>query len=198
MCRACTATLAASDARASTASPTAGRPVPIVEPRFRYNQDFKSIYAMVPAVIMLLLMLIPAMLTALSVVREKELGSIANFYATPVTRLEFLLGKQLPYIAIAHAQFPARWSLLAVFLFRVPIKGSFLTLLAGALLYVGEHRLRPADLGLRAHPDRRDLRHGDPHHAAGPHSSPACSPGLLARRARRADRRSLPHHLLPG
>ena len=49
-----------------------------IEPRFRYNQDFKSVYAMVPGDIMLLLMLIPAMLTALGVVREKELGSITN------------------------------------------------------------------------------------------------------------------------
>ena len=76
--------------------------------RYRYNPDVKSIVAMVPAVIPLLLLLIPAMLTALSVVREKELGSIVNFYVTPVTRLEFLLGKQLPYVALAHAQLPAR------------------------------------------------------------------------------------------
>ncbi len=66
--------------------------------RFRYNPDVQSLVAMVPAVIPLLLMLIPAMLTALSVVREKELGSIINFYVTPVTRLEFLIGKQLPYV----------------------------------------------------------------------------------------------------
>jgi ribosome-dependent ATPase len=64
--------------------------------RFRYNPDVKSLVAMVPAVIPLLLMMIPAMLTALSVVREKELGSIVNLYVTPVTRMEFLLGKQLP------------------------------------------------------------------------------------------------------
>ena len=68
--------------------------------RYRYNPDVKSLVAMVPAVIPLLLMLIPAMLTALSVVREKELGSIINFYVTPTTRLEFLLGKQLPYVVL--------------------------------------------------------------------------------------------------
>ena len=54
---------------------------------------------MVPAVIPMLLIFIPAILMALGVVREKELGSITNLYVTPVTRLEFLLGKQLPYIA---------------------------------------------------------------------------------------------------
>ena len=64
---------------------------------------------MVPGDIMLLLILIPSMLTAFSVVREKELGSIANFYAAPATRLEFLFGKQLPYFAVALIQF-VHWS----------------------------------------------------------------------------------------
>jgi ribosome-dependent ATPase len=90
---------------------------------------------MVPAVIPLLLMLIPAMLAVLSVVREKELGSITNFYVTPTTRLEFLLGKQLPYIVLSFLSF-LLLTLLAVTVFGVPLKGSFLTLAAGALLYV--------------------------------------------------------------
>ncbi|HEY5512053.1 MAG TPA: ribosome-associated ATPase/putative transporter RbbA [Geomonas sp.] len=106
-----------------------------IETRFRYNPDVRSLPAMVPAVIPLLLMLIPAMLTALSVVREKELGSIVNLYVTPVTRLEFLLGKQLPYIALAMLSF-LLLTALAVFVFSVPIKGSFLTLAAAAVLYV--------------------------------------------------------------
>jgi ribosome-dependent ATPase len=83
----------------------------------------------------LLLMLIPAMLTALSVVREKELGSIINLYVTPVTRLEFLLGKQLPYIALAMLNF-LLLTALAIFMFGVPLKGSFPTLAVAALLYV--------------------------------------------------------------
>jgi ribosome-dependent ATPase len=80
-------------------------------------------------------MLIPAMLTALSVVREKELGSIINFYVTPVTRLEFLIGKQLPYIALAMLNF-LLLTLLAVTAFGVPLTGSFAALTAGTLLYV--------------------------------------------------------------
>ena len=103
--------------------------------RYRYNPDVQSLPAMVPAVIPLLLMLIPAMLTALGVVREKELGSITNLYVTPVTRLEFLLGKQLPYIAMGMVNFFMMVA-LAVLVFGVPIKGSLLTLLLGALLYV--------------------------------------------------------------
>jgi ribosome-dependent ATPase len=106
-----------------------------LEVRYRYNPDVESLKAMVPAVIPLLLMLIPAMLTALGVVREKELGSIINLYVTPVTRLEFLLGKQLPYIALGMANF-VLLAVLAVTLFDVPLKGSALTLGLGALLYI--------------------------------------------------------------
>jgi ribosome-dependent ATPase len=105
-----------------------------VETRFRYNPDVRSLPAMVPAVIPLLLLMMPAMLTALAVVREKELGSITNLYVTPVTRLEFLLGKQAPYVALAMLNF-LLMALLAVTLFGVPIKGSFGTLLLAALIY---------------------------------------------------------------
>jgi ribosome-dependent ATPase len=113
-----------------------GMAVPVnIAIRYRYNPDVKSIVAMVPAVIPMLLMLIPSMLTALSVVREKELGSIINFYVTPTTRLEFLLGKQLPYVVLAMLNF-LLLTLLAVTLFGVPLKGSFAAMSAGALLYV--------------------------------------------------------------
>jgi len=105
-----------------------------IEPRFRYNPDIKSLPAIVPAVIPLLLLLIPAMLTALSVVREKEMGSIINLYVTPVTRLEFMLGKQLPYLALAMVNFLCL-SLLAVTLFGVPITGSFGALALSMLLF---------------------------------------------------------------
>jgi ribosome-dependent ATPase len=106
-----------------------------LEVRYRYNPDVESLKAMVPAVIPMLLMLIPAMLTALGVVREKELGSIVNLYVTPVTRLEFLLGKQLPYVGLGMLNF-ALLVLLAVTVFNVPLKGSLLTLLVGGLLYI--------------------------------------------------------------
>jgi len=90
---------------------------------------------MVPGTIALLLALIPAILMALAVVREKELGSITNLYVTPVTRLEFLLGKQLPYVAVALINF-AVMLLMAILLFGVPLKGSFLALLVGTVIYV--------------------------------------------------------------
>lgn len=106
-----------------------------IEIRYRYNPGLESLVSMVPAVIPLLLILIPAMLSVLSVVREKELGSIINFYVTPVTRLEFLLGKQLPYIGIAFLNF-LMLTAFAVFGFQVPLTGSFAVLALGAFLYV--------------------------------------------------------------
>jgi ribosome-dependent ATPase len=106
-----------------------------IEIRFRYNQDFESIYAMVPSTMALQLALIPAILMALAIVREKELGSITNLYVTPVTRLEFLLGKQVPYIGLAMINFIILF-LMSMFIFGVPIKGSFITLALGSLIYV--------------------------------------------------------------
>ncbi|MDF2619111.1 MAG: transporter related protein [Xanthobacteraceae bacterium] len=106
-----------------------------IEPRFRYNQAFKSVNAMVPNVIMLMLVLIPAIMTALGVVKEKETGSITNFQSTPVTRIEFLLGKQLPYAVIAFLSF-VTLVIFARFVFDVPVKGSLFALSVGSLAYV--------------------------------------------------------------
>ncbi|WP_111732882.1 ribosome-associated ATPase/putative transporter RbbA [Roseovarius amoyensis] len=106
-----------------------------LEMRYRYNPDVESLAAMVPAVIPLLLMLIPAMLAVLSVAREKETGSIVNLYVTPALRLEFLLGKQVPYVVLGFLNFLLLLA-LAVFVFGVPVKGSLLALSAGALIYV--------------------------------------------------------------
>ncbi|MFO1057818.1 MAG: ribosome-associated ATPase/putative transporter RbbA [Dongiaceae bacterium] len=116
-------------------APVPAPPAAEVAVRFKYNQDFRSIYAMVPGQIALQLALFPAILMALAVVREKELGSIVNLYVTPVTRLEFLLGKQVPYIALGMVNF-ALMLALALLVFGVPLRGSAPTLLAGVLVYV--------------------------------------------------------------
>ena len=105
-----------------------------IQTRYRYNPDVRSLPAMVPAVMPLLLLMLPAMLTALAVVREKEMGSIINLYVTPVTRVEFLLGKQLPYVALALLNF-LLMSLLAVTVFGVPVTGNYLALLLAAFVF---------------------------------------------------------------
>lgn len=120
---------------AQAGTPQASNSPALIETRFRYNPDIKSLVAIVPAVIPLLLLLIPAMLSALSVVREKELGSIVNFHVTPTTRLEFLLGKQLPYVTLGMLNF-LLLTTLAVVAFQVPLTGSLTALVTGALLYV--------------------------------------------------------------
>lgn len=106
-----------------------------VETRFRYNQDVVSVNAMGPGVMALILVFIPTMLTALGVVREKELGSITNFYATPLTRLEFLLGKQAPYFVVSIINF-ILLIMINIWAFDVPLKGSLAALLVGGVLYV--------------------------------------------------------------
>ncbi|WBL62864.1 ribosome-associated ATPase/putative transporter RbbA [Thauera sp. WB-2] len=119
----------------SAATGTPPTPLADIAVRYRYNPDMLSVVAIVPAVIPLLLVFIPSMLTALGVVREKELGSILNVYTTPVTKLEFLLGKQLPYIALSMFNFALLFA-IAVTVFDVPFKGSLATIVLGALLYV--------------------------------------------------------------
>ena len=104
------------------------RPVPLqsgIQERLRHGAGH----------LMIMLIMIPAMMTAVGVVREKETGSIANFRSTPVTQIEFLIGKQAPYVAIAFASFLILVA-EAYLLFNVPVKGSFAALASGALLFV--------------------------------------------------------------
>jgi ribosome-dependent ATPase len=106
-----------------------------IQARFMYNPTVESIYSIVPSVPALLLILIPAILMTVAIVREKELGSIINFYVTPTARIEYLVGKQLPYVAIAMINFFIL-AAIALIVFNVPIKGSFLILTLCTLLYV--------------------------------------------------------------
>jgi ribosome-dependent ATPase len=103
--------------------------------RFRYNQAFKSVFSMVPSVIVVVLVLIPAVMASIGVVREVENGSISNFRSTPISKFEFLLGKLFPYVVVGMLAFTLLL-LMAFVVFRVPVKGSFGALVFGTLLYV--------------------------------------------------------------
>jgi ABC-type multidrug transport system permease subunit len=99
-----------------------------------YNPTLESKNAVVPGLLVLILMLFPALLGALLIVREKETGTIFNLYASPTGRLEIILGKLLPYLAVAMLDYlmifaVSRW------IFEVRFTGSFLVLTAGAVLY---------------------------------------------------------------
>ena len=123
------------DPAVTTTDPSASKQPARIEIRYNYNQDFDSVYAMVPSTMSILLALFPAILMALAIVREKELGSITNLYVTPVTRFEFLIGKQIPYVGVAMMNFLVIF-LMALFVFHVPLKGSFITLFLGVVIYV--------------------------------------------------------------
>jgi ribosome-dependent ATPase len=105
-----------------------------VLPRYRYNPTSESIYAMGPSIPALLLLLFLTVLMAVSITREKEIGTITNFYVTPTRRIEFLLGKQLPYLVIGMANF-AIMTATVIFIFGVPLKGSGIALTIAAFLY---------------------------------------------------------------
>lgn len=106
-----------------------------LETRYRYNPGFESINSIGPSIPAILLMLFPAILMAVSVAREKEIGTITNFYVTPTSRLEFFLGKQIPYILIGLANFFAM-TVLVITVLQVPLQGSVFALTLGALLYI--------------------------------------------------------------
>ncbi|MBK8376650.1 MAG: ABC transporter permease [Nitrospira sp.] len=106
-----------------------------VEVRYLYNEEVRSTWSMVPALVMFTLMLASPLLTALGVVREKETGSIYNIYSSTVSRAEFLTGKLLPYIVISLVNVCVLW-LMAVGLFQVPFKGSFLLFFSASVLFV--------------------------------------------------------------
>ena len=167
-----------------------------IEIRYRYNPGFESLIAMVPAVIPLLLLVIPANLAALSVVREKELGSIVNFYVTPVTRFEFLFGKQIPYVVLAMVNF-LLLAAVGIFVFRVPFTGDVPDLRTRRLtLRDRSDRHRPAHLGLHAQPGGGHFRHygrdNDPCRALLGTDRPGC----VDNRRRPPDRTSVPDVVL--
>ena len=114
-------------------SPDAKPPAQLV-PRFRYNPAMESLPAIGPSIPPLLLLLFPAILMAVSVAREKEIGTITNFYVTPTSRIEFLVGKQLVYIGITLLNF-AIMTALVVTVLGVPLRGDPWALVFGALLY---------------------------------------------------------------
>ncbi len=109
------------------------RPVTL-EVRYLYNQEVRSTWSMVPAMMMFTLMLVSPLLTALGVAREKERGSIFNIYCSTVGHLEFLIGKLAPYVGISAVNAVVLW-IMAVALFDVPFKGDPLFFCAASLLF---------------------------------------------------------------
>jgi ABC-2 type transport system permease protein/ribosome-dependent ATPase len=110
------------------------RPIKL-EVRYLYNEEVRSTWSMVPALVMFTLMLSSPLLTALGIVREKETGSIYNIYSSTVTRFEFLAGKLVPYVLISWVNAVVLW-VMATLWFGVPFKGNLLFFLAASLVFV--------------------------------------------------------------
>jgi ABC-2 type transport system permease protein len=115
------------------------RPPITAQSRVWYNDDLSSRNMIVPGLVAVIMMIIAAMLTSLTIAREWERGTMEQLAATPVTRLEVVLGKLLPYLAIGLIDV-AVISILGVWVFQVPFRGNVLLFgvlttffLAGAL-----------------------------------------------------------------
>ena len=106
-----------------------------VEPRIWFNPDLKSVNFIVPGIIAVIMMIIGTVLTAVTIVKEKEQGTIEQMVSSPIKRYELMIGKIIPFAALAYLDF-----LLIVvasyFIFGVEIKGSIVVLLIAAFLYL--------------------------------------------------------------
>ncbi len=111
-------------------------PLPIeVKPRIWYNPDLKSAYFFVPGLIALLLVMVSALLTSITITREKEMGTMEQILVSPIRPVEIIIGKVLPYILIAFLE-ALTILILGMLMFNVPFMGSVLLLLLLSLLYI--------------------------------------------------------------
>jgi len=106
-----------------------------VETRYLYNQELKDIWSIAPGLVMFVLTLTAPLLMALSVVREKESGTIYNIYASTISRAEYLLGKLLPNVIVSFINGTVL-VLIAVWYFGAPLKGGVSFFLAAMFVYV--------------------------------------------------------------
>jgi ABC-2 type transport system permease protein len=114
-----------------------------IEPRAWFNANLISRYSMIPGVIAMVVLLVSLMLTALSVVREKEIGTLEQILVTPIRPIELMLGKTIPFVLISLVEV-AMVTVVGILWFEVPFRGSFLILLLGTMTFL----LNSVGLGL--------------------------------------------------
>lgn len=105
------------------------------EVRMLYNEGLKSVYMFVPGIMAMILMLISAMMTSISISKEKELGTMEVLLASPLKPIQIVLGKVTPYLLLSFIN-ALTIILIGVFIFGVPIKGSFIFLMAESFLFI--------------------------------------------------------------
>ncbi len=106
-----------------------------VQSKMLYNQELKSVYLFVPGIITVVLMLVSAMMTSITIVREKELGTMEALLVSPVKSSTIIIGKVVPYVVLSFINLIIIL-FLSVFIFGMPIRGSVLLLLAESLLFL--------------------------------------------------------------
>jgi len=107
----------------------------IVETRMLYNQELKSVFMFIPGLIAVILMLVSALMTSITIAREKELGTMEILLASPLKPYQIIIGKVMPYILLAFAN-AIVILLLARFVFKMPINGSIVLLLSECFLFI--------------------------------------------------------------
>jgi len=106
-----------------------------VKPRIWYNPDLKSSYFFIPGLIALILVMISALLTSLTMTREKEMGTMEQILVSPIKPIEIVIGKVLPYIGLAFLD-GLLILLLGIFIFEVPFIGSVSLLMLLSVIYI--------------------------------------------------------------
>jgi ABC-2 type transport system permease protein len=110
---------------------------PYIEPEIslRYNPEMKSVFMYVPGLISVILLLITAMMTSISITREKELGTMEILLVSPLNSFQIIIGKVIPYLFLSLIDMTIIL-LLAKYVFLIPIKGSLVLLVFECLIFV--------------------------------------------------------------
>jgi len=107
----------------------------IPQTRLNYNPELKSVFMFVPGVMTIILMLVSAMMTSISITREKELGTMEILLVSPLKPFQVIIGKVVPYIFLSIIN-AAVIILLSIFVFKMPVQGSFFLLAAESILFI--------------------------------------------------------------
>jgi ABC-2 type transport system permease protein len=106
-----------------------------MEERMWYNPDLSTQQFMIPAIVVILLTILPMMLSAMSLVKEKEIGTLEQLMVTPLKRLELLVGKLIPFLILSYVELSIVMT-VAILFFKIPMNGSYVLLAFLALLYL--------------------------------------------------------------
>lgn len=122
-------------APAGAATPAAPRPAAEMRDRMWFNPDLDSKDYNVPAIVVVLLTILPLMLSAMSLVKEKEIGTLEQLQVTPLGKRQLLAGKLAPFLVISYVEL-ALVTAVALLVFGIGMQGSFIDLAVAALCYL--------------------------------------------------------------